>query len=226
MIVERTSGKPLREFAAEQLFEPLGMNNTLFDDTPNSTNVGWHAMERVLPRIADLCLADEMVLDDSEQGQGEPEWNDNAPPVELRSARGYLEFGLRFAALAEAGETSSNSDDRPAVLVNYKNGDEQSWEPVQFVTHVEEELQDYVGEYYCDDLESVYRVSTNDGKLFVQFNFGRKRLYRPTLGDAFIPAKERFVIPIEFSRDQSGTVTKFKTGFDRTGDLIFKRRVW
>ena len=61
--------------------------------------------------------------------------------------------------------------------------------------------------------------------LFLQrVDFGRKRFYRPTLDDAFTPGKERFIIPIEFSRDQAGNVTAFKTGFDRTGDLIFEKR--
>ena len=246
----------------------------------HSTNLGWYEIERVLPEIVDLYLADE-IADDPNSKTDEAAWSEGARPVELtkdrvqelasivgsyrlpwgdfvelvmrdsqlclheisapwisghveplislgenlfRSAKGYRDFELSFEPRDDSGQKTGNGRGRPAVRIKYKNGDEQRWEPVQFVTHTEEQLQEYVGEYYCADLESVYRVSTWDGKLFVQFNFGRKRLYRPTLGDSFIPVKERFIIPVEFSRDQTGSVTEFKTGFDRTGDLIFTKR--
>ena len=245
----------------------------------NSTSKGWHESSRVLPRIADLYLANQVEDVDAERDGEQPEWDHDAAPIELsgqrleqlsrsvgayrlpwgdyielvvstdelcvhricepwvagqldplvavgenrfRSARGYREFELSFETEGDGATTAST--DRPTVKLRFQNGDTQLWEPVQFTTHDNDDLQEYAGEYYCDELESVYRVSASDGKLFVQYNFGRKRPYRPTLGDSFIPAKEIFVIPVDFSRDRNGSVTGYKTGFDRSGDLIFTKR--
>ena len=246
----------------------------------HSTNAGWYAMERVLPQIAELYLAEEFPVAVPQVPPSEPAWSEQTQPVDLtdkqvselqsmtgpyrlpwgdyaevvlrdttlcvrriyepwtkgrleelvsvgpnrfRSDRGYLEYELSFES-PDNGPVERQSEVRPVVAIRYMDGEEQRWTPVEFAAPGHDSLQEYCGEYYCDDLESVYRLSTTDGKLFVQFNYGRKRAYRPTIGEQFVPAGERFVVPITFHRGEDGEVTHFVAEFDRSGELEFVKQ--
>ncbi len=246
----------------------------------HSTNAGWYAMERVLPEIADLYLADEFDEATPPASTNPVAWTDEVHPFELtpeqiqrlksmsgayrlpwgdyaevimldgtlavrrlfepwakgrpekltalgpnrfRSHRDYLNYELRFEVEADL-QAEKNLDERPGVTIRYADGDEQHWTPIEFASPGEDVLKEYAGEYYCDDLESVYQLSAQAGKLFVRYNFGRKRPYRPTIDEQFVPEGERFVIPITFHRDENGHVTHFHAEFDRSGKVTFVKR--
>ena len=87
-----------------------------------------------------------------------------------------------------------------------------------------QELQEFAGEYYCDDLEAMHRVTVSNGQLSVQYNLGRKRVHRATVSDTFVPLEQQFCIPIKFQRDASGAIEGFTMEFDRSGELFFERR--
>ena len=145
----------------------------------------------------------------------------------FRTDRGHSEFELSFDKIPDAEQSgaSETANLRPTVRVTYDDGGQDAWRPVTFAEFNDTELHEFAGEYYCDDLESVYRFSVADGKLYVQFNFGRKRLLRPTFDDSFIPVGERFCgLPFEFDRDSSGKIINFTLSFDRSGDLVFVPR--
>jgi CubicO group peptidase (beta-lactamase class C family) len=137
-------------------------------------------------------------------------------PNRLRTSRGYNEFELAFDAHAQ---------ERPQLRIKYKGGRKENWNPVQFVTLDGEQMADYVGEYYCADLESVYRISESDGKLFIQFNYGRKRWLVPTIPDTLKTMNERFTgMVFSFSRDESGSISGCDVDFDRIKALRFEKR--
>ncbi len=150
-------------------------------------------------------------------------WNPLPEPLvvlgenRFRNAIGDRDFELSF----ESPDDSAREQARPTVLIRYVDGETERWKPVQFVEH--ENLQGFVGPYYCEDLDSVYNVTAADGKLYVQLNFGRRRLFRPTTDLSFIPVNERHVFPIQFSRARDGKVTGFTTGFDRSGVVKFTK---
>ena len=74
-------------------------------------------------------------------------------------------------------------------------------------------------------MESVYRVSTADEKLFIQFNYGRKRELLPTLTGSFILTKESFNgIVFEFSRNESDEIAGFDLEFGRVKSLRFEKQ--
>lgn len=137
-------------------------------------------------------------------------------PDRLRTARGYNEFEL----LLEGDDTK-----RPIVRVTYRDGRKETWRPVEFLTPTADELAEYEGEYYSADLESVYRLTTAEGKLFVQLNYGRPRELQPTVKDTFRTTNERFSdMILTFSRDAAGQITGFGVNFDRVRNLQFRRR--
>ena len=135
----------------------------------------------------------------------------------FRVARDYNPFDVIF-------DLASNGD-RPSARVEYQNGLTDTWKPVEFATLNDAQLAEYVGEYYCDDLESVYRFSVDDGTLFVQFNFGKKQRLAPAVADVFFPATGEWDnMLFTFSRDPSGRPDGFNLEFDRIKRLTFSRR--
>lgn len=102
-------------------------------------------------------------------------------------------------------------------------GETQTWDAVEFPHYSSAELRDLTGEYYCDELESIYRVSLRDATLRVQFNYGHPRVYRPTEA-AFIPVGERYFVPITFQRNAGKPAHGLTVEFDRSGQLQFHRR--
>jgi CubicO group peptidase (beta-lactamase class C family) len=134
----------------------------------------------------------------------------------LRTSRGYNEFELVF---------EGDARERSEIRVKYRDGRKERWKPVEFVTLDAEQMANYEGDYYSTDLESVYRISAVDGKLFVQFNHGRKRWLLPTVADTFKTMNERFSgMVFTFSQDESGDIAGFGVDFDRVSDLRFERR--
>ena len=235
-----------------------------------STNRAWGKISRILPRIADMYLAEAIETDEAVDA----EWNDHVPFVELseievkkiasqvgfyrirHGAFGRLEIRDQQLLLLELSEPHNpknepitltpvgpsrfrtnrgyddidlvfeqqDGSDRPTVSIEYSYGAKQKWEPVEFVTLDDEQLADYLGEYRCDDMESVYRISVENSKLFIHFNFSRKRELLQTLPDLFILTKERFNgMLFTFSRDPSRAITGFDLEFGRVKSLRFEQ---
>ena len=129
---------------------------------------------------------------------------------------GYNEFELLFDPKAQG---------RSEIRIRFPDGMKEKWKPVDFLKLDSKQLTEYEGEYYCPDLESVYRLSVTDGKLFVQFNYGRKRRLLPTVSDTFKTHNERFPGMIfTFSRDAARVINGFGVDFDRVRDLRFQKR--
>ena len=143
----------------------------------------------------------------------------------FRSARGYDEFEISFNSKNKDDSDEKLTDpSRPTIRVQFEEGRDKVWTPVKLTSWTPKQLEALEGEYYCDELESVHRVTSTDGQLFVQYNFGRKRLHSPTTPDTFVPAAEQFCIPVRFLRDELGTAIAFSINFGRAGEVTFQKR--
>ncbi len=71
----------------------------------------------------------------------------------------------------------------------------------------DKEMAEYSGEYFCVDVESLYRFSIDDDVIYVQFNFGNRKRLLPTTADVFIPDTDQLGnMLFRFSRDDSGKI--------------------
>jgi CubicO group peptidase (beta-lactamase class C family) len=84
-----------------------------------------------------------------------------------------------------------------------------------------DELQAFAGEYYSEELESVYRVSVDGTNLKVRRGFGRQVF-------TLLPGrKDEFGLPgsiVRFRRGPDGVVTGLVVDADRTRGLTFEKR--
>lgn len=145
----------------------------------------------------------------------------------FRLPHGYHEFELSFdhdTVVDTIADEAIVDRTRPAIVVQFDDGDNQTWAPVTPTKYESAKLQAFAGEYFCDDLEALHRVTVANGELFVQYNLGRKRRHRPTVRDTFIPMNQQFCIPVKFQRSESGAIRGFTMEFDRSGTVFFKRR--
>ena len=136
----------------------------------------------------------------------------------FRSTTSLVPFDLLFERQAP--------EERFGIQVQYRDGRAAKWKRVEFVSPNAERLANYAGEFYCDDLESVYRFSVKGGALFVQFNYGRKKRLAPTVQDVFIPSGAKWDNMIfAFSRDDSRHISGFQLDFDRIKRLEFAKKM-
>lgn len=152
--------------------------------------------------------------------------SDHPPPTPIRltplskarfrAASAHVPYDLIFD-----GDTHKQPE---SVTIRYQDGFTQNWKRVEFVSPSREELNAYVGEYYCQNLDAVHRLSVHNGQLFVQFNFGRRKRLVPATADAFVPATGKSDnMRLQFIRDETGAVQSFGITFERV-HYRFERR--
>ena len=84
------------------------------------------------------------------------------------------------------------------------------------------QLNEYSGSFYSEELNSTYKMSSQDGRLYVIDSNGVKRPLQPTIRDGFTIISGP---QVEFSRDPAGKVSGFAIHAGRTRNLRFLKVV-
>jgi hypothetical protein len=114
------------------------------------------------------------------------------------------------AAGKPARMEESWSGDRPAI-----------YESVAAVTPSAAQLADYAGTFVSEEIDPVYRLSVQDGKLTLMRLKDKPDPLRPATKDVFVGR----IGTLRFSRDANGKVTAFVLDAGRIEGLKFTRRV-
>src|SRR5215475_8073113 len=84
------------------------------------------------------------------------------------------------------------------------------------------QLSEFAGSYYSEELNTAYKMSVEEGRLFVIDHNGVKRPLAPTIRDSFaIISGPQF----EFSRDDAGKVSGFAVNAGRIRNVRFSKSV-
>ncbi len=86
------------------------------------------------------------------------------------------------------------------------------------------QLAEYVGDYYSDELQALYRIAMEDGKLFLRLankdtELSKKPL-QPSLRDAFSVRG----LSLNFVRDGQDKISHFTVNAGRVKNIKFLRR--
>jgi len=86
------------------------------------------------------------------------------------------------------------------------------------------QLAEYVGDYYSDELQALYRIAMEDGKLFLRLankdtELSKKPL-QPSLRDAFSVR----CLSLNFVRDGQDKISHFTVNAGRVKNIKFLRR--
>lgn len=106
-------------------------------------------------------------------------------------------------------EVTTGSGGRPAVYVAVATAEPSA-----------QQLAEYAGAYYCEELDVVYVISLRDGRLFLKRRLAAEAALTPTYADAFSQGGNT----IRFTRDQAGRVNGFNQSSGRVLHLRFVRR--
>jgi hypothetical protein len=83
-----------------------------------------------------------------------------------------------------------------------------------------DELNQYTGTYYSEELDTTHRVYLEGGRLYLKYRRSPQTPLQPTTKDQFTLNGMR----IEFERDSQGGVSGYGVWFDRAWNVRFARR--
>jgi hypothetical protein len=119
-----------------------------------------------------------------------------------------------------------DSPGQPFYLTIGGSKDEQLFDRVEVVDPTLNELRQYGGLYYCDELSSTYLFSIREGALWVRVNSRGWERLDATVRDTFIPRlrveqDSRF---FNFHRNDSDRVVGFDLDYFEAQDVYFEKR--
>lgn len=281
-IVRRASGKSLREFADENIFRPLGMTNTHFND--DRTAVVKNRVVSYMPinserfrqfvktieavgdgnlltSVEDLAKWDQNFYDNKVGGEGFSQQllartklnNGEEIPYafglsneEYKGLKAVAHGGnfmgfrtemirfpeQRFTAICLCNVGSAN----PGALARqvadlyladkYKPTEAKSSNTPPATTAAQpptltaEQLAEYTGVYFSDELDTTYRVVIEDGKLFIKARNAQRSSLVPLNKDEF----RQFGSTFNFTRNDKGRLIGFVLSGGRAKGIQFVKK--
>ncbi len=150
--------------------------------------------------------------------------------ITLRDGKLWMDaFGLgaslmplapdRFRVGPSTEATFEKSASGKWTLKMPRNNRVDAFESVEAFAPTAQQLADFAGSYYSEEVDTTYRLTVEDGKLTVTDRNEQKLALMPTFRDAFTG---RF--QAEFSRDAQGRITGFVVHAGRIRHVKFAKR--
>lgn len=130
----------------------------------------------------------------------------------------------RFRINARPGELTfeSTADGKQRVILTLEGTPLIVYEAVKSVLPAAEQLAEYAGAYYSDEIDSIYRVALQEGKLTLLRKKFPALSMQPVFADAF--SSGSLLGTIRFTRDQQQRVTGFIASGGRVRNFKFTRQ--
>jgi hypothetical protein len=130
----------------------------------------------------------------------------------FRSAESAVDADLEFAP---AGRERAESI---KAVVDFQP--EMNLQRVALAAIGPEKLKDYTGEYFSDELGAPVRIVAQDGKLYYSLGHEARKELRPLSTNNFDSGSQR----LNFIRDSSEEVVRFRLNAGRVSNMLFVRR--
>jgi hypothetical protein len=136
----------------------------------------------------------------------------------------FPESETRFFLKARDVQISFQSDETGEVtqLTVHQGDQDIPWKRIQAVFPTPEELAEFAGDYYSEELGTVYTMTVQDDKLVAQHRRHDDIPLTPAVTDEFVGNRWWFLW-VRFSRDEDQTVTGFSLTSERLRNLRFDR---
>ena len=281
-IVRRASGKSLREFADENIFRPLGMTNTHFNDdrtavvknrvvsyaqiSPGRYTQFVKTIEamgdgNLLTTVEDLAKWDQNFYDNNVGGEGFSQQlltrtklnNGEEIPYAFGLANevfkglkavahggGFMGFRTemirfleqRFTAICLCNVGAANPGALARQMADIYLGDQLKPAeakpnsvpavsgPPQTLTLTAEQLTEYTGLYYSEELDATYRIVLDEGKLFIKVRNTPRAILSANTKDEF----RRLGSTLQFVRNDQRQIAGFVLNGGRSTGIQFVRK--
>jgi len=95
--------------------------------------------------------------------------------------------------------------------------------PIEFVAFGEVDLNEYLGKYYSEELETFYEIKIKKGQLVLEHHRVPDMYFDPVHKNLFT-SKKRAIQELKFLRNRSGKLIGFKASNNRVKHLLFKKQ--
>ncbi|MDQ1353699.1 MAG: hypothetical protein QG657_4006 [Acidobacteriota bacterium] len=118
---------------------------------------------------------------------------------------------------------SNKSKNKPKRLQIKIEGEEPNfYEYVLPISRSPLQLEEYTGNYYCNELESTYTIIIKNNKLVYLIKFLEESItLEPTFKDEFVDNDHVF----RFTRNKNGLISGFNAWTDRIKPILFKKKL-
>lgn len=137
------------------------------------------------------------------------------------AAASETEFQVLKAPVEIVIKFEKQSKGKPMLMHIYREGEKsETYESFKLAKQTPEQLKEYTGDYYSDELQITFRLALKEGKLhFVHKNASESPL-QPTLKDKFTVRGYR----INFFRDEEKKLNGFTLDAERVKNLRFDKK--
>ena len=136
----------------------------------------------------------------------------------------FPESETRFFLKVVDVQVSFQRDDTGEVnqIIYHQGGQDMPGKRVEAVPPTPEQLAEFVGDYYSDELGTIYTMIVQDGKLTAQHRRHDDIPLTPTIADEF-SGKPWWFLWVRFSRDEDQKITGFRLTTGRVRNLRFDK---
>lgn len=196
---------PAATAASDAPYDPASFEAERFDDF-----VGRYALDAAPQFILTFTRSGDSLFTQATGQQKFPIYPTSDSTFALRVVEASVSFHrdadgrVTHATLHQGGEQRATRLEGDAAA---------PWAPT------EDQLRDFEGRYFSDELEAYYTVTLKDGKLVLT----HRRLDPNTLSSGAVDAFTGAGVALAFERDRNGQVIAFYLGNGRTRDVRFAR---
>jgi hypothetical protein len=146
-------------------------------------------------------------------------------PAGSSKAELFPESETKFFARVTDAQVSFQRDEKGAVtqMTLHQNGRDLIGKRVETITMTPDKLRKYAGDYYSDELGTIYTIVVQGDGLIAQHRRHDDIKLTPVDADLFSGAQWYFQ-RVQFTRDKDGHVTGFRLTGSRVRNMRFDRR--
>lgn len=139
----------------------------------------------------------------------------------LKPVSNVLFYSVNIPINLSAEFQMKKEDERPTVKVIVEGGEPSHFQPITLVKPTSDELAEYTGRYYSDELNAAYDVFVEKNKLYIRHENPHKDYPKK----AFLPVlKDEFQLggrDIIFQRDNEGKIISYTANAGRVKNIRF-----
>lgn len=131
-----------------------------------------------------------------------------------------MEFHVLKAPIDILVKFEKQKKGKPMLINIYQEREKTTYEARQLVTPTPEQLKEYRGDFYSEELQVTYKLALKEGKLYFVHKNAPNSPLKPTLRDMFTIRR----LNIHFTRDKEDKITAFTLNAGRVKNLRFDKK--
>jgi CubicO group peptidase (beta-lactamase class C family) len=136
-------------------------------------------------------------------------------PLKFQAVDAPVDIWLTFLKPDKSGAAAMN------VEITVEGREPVVYEPITLAAPSIDQLKEYAGNYYSEELDVTYKLFVKEDKLFCKYRYITEGFHlEPTLKDEFLLLGEN----VKFNRDNQGKISGFTVNTGRVQNIGFEKK--